>query len=326
MNKINCLVIIEAIIILFLLLGIIFLWSKETKPEINENQLLSSRIYYKLLEPKSYLILNYDPLKEKLSEYLKQNNLTVSVYVENLRDGASMGINQDITYYPASMNKVPIAILIMKQVQENKLYLDTVLPITNEERDAWWGTLYNESVEELPVSVLLAKMLQESDNTAFNVLRKNINLEEDIFVLEKYYGYYDKNTEHNANDTLNVANTLSFYNIYSSLYLSTTLEPKNSEYILELLTNTSFNINKIAGLPENVTVAHKFGVVSDDKEYYLHDCGIIYYRELRIFYCVMTKDMEPKIAAKVIGKIVHEIYVYSSETRTELDTYKETIK
>ncbi len=88
------------------------------------------------------------------------------------------------------------------------------------------------------------------------------------------------------------------------------LTPEHSEYILEQLVNTSFDIRKIAELPENVTVAQKFGVFYTDAKQYMHSCGIIYLGEPRFFYCVMTKDMPLLEAQQAIGEIIHEIYGY----------------
>ena len=120
-------------------------------------------------------------------------------------------------------------------------------------------------------------------------------------------------------------NPLTIYNLYSSLYLSTALEAEHSEYILTLLTNTSFPIHDIAEIPEDVTIAHKFGNRYEGEEKYFHDCGIMYISSSRLFYCVMTKDLEVEEATKVIGAITHRIYSYSIETRSELDLYKDNL-
>ena len=96
--KLKRIVIFEAIIILILLAFIIFSYTsnrintKAANP--NPEGLLSQRVYAGLIEPKSFMIINFAPLREKIQNFITQNNLNVSVYVENFRDGAFMGINE----------------------------------------------------------------------------------------------------------------------------------------------------------------------------------------------------------------------------------------
>ena len=291
-------------------------------PVNDSNKLLSSRIYSGILEPQSYLILNYDPLREDITSYIEGNNLNVSVYVENLRDGASMGIHERSAYPPASMSKLPLAILIMKKVENEELTFDQKIPILDEDRNDSSGDLYEIPRTELSIRELLDAMLRESDNTAFNVLLRNANSNDFTTLLDKYYGYFHEAGENDADDSYYVT-PIGFYNVFSSLYLSTVLQPQDSEYILQLLTNTSFDIRKTANLPENVTVAHKYGIRYRKDEKYFHDCGIMYIENLRIFYCIMTKDMEQKQAIETTAMILNKIYSYTTKTREELDDYKE---
>ncbi len=310
--------IFEAVVIV-LLLGVL-IYTDITQPTqtqnflpTNSSGLISSRIYSGLLAPQSYLILNYDPLKDELKQNIMANNLTISVYVENLRSGAYMSINGNQTYNSASMSKVPLAILVMKKIESGELTLDTELPILNSDRTSSWGELYNTSTEHLSIRVLLEQMLQESDNTAFNVLYRNVDQADFENLLSNYYGI----------ESTSSITTRSFYNIFSGLYLSTVLTPEDSEYILQLLTNTTFDIGRIANIPADVTISHKFGSRYKGDEKYFHDCGIFYKAELRVFYCIMTKDMDQDTAVEANAYILNRIYNYTVETRAQLDKYKD---
>ena len=130
---------------------------------------------------------------------------------------------------------------------------------------------------------------------------------------------YPKN---NTQDRLEYINTKSIYNLFSSLYLSTLLEPKDSEYVLSLLTETSFDVRKIAGLPNDAVVAQKFGAEYIDNIKYFHSCGIIYLNRSRIFYCVMTQNMEQKDAVNTISYVIKTAYSYVIDIRNELDEYR----
>ena len=177
--KIRWLVAIETFIILLLVAEIIY--SKINEPQIeaknnaNPSGLLSLRVYSGLLKPKSFLIVNFDPLRVRLQEYIKQQKLNVSIYVENLRNGAQMGINEDIGLYPASLNKLPIAILVMDKIEKGSLSFDTLISINQTDNTDPSSYFRQNKLTKASVRVLMEKMLKDSDNTAFYTLLRIID-------------------------------------------------------------------------------------------------------------------------------------------------------
>ncbi len=324
MHKLKLVAIFEAVIIVTLLIFLINSYKNktDTNPTINKNGLLSTRIYSGLLPPKSLLIENFNPLKEVIEAKITKSNPNISVYIVNLRDGASIGINERSGFPPASLNKIPIAILILKRVERGELSLDTMIEINDSDRTSPPGDLYKTKEKSLPLKVLLEKMIRDSDSTAFKVLRRNLDLK-DINFFENYIDYYSNDIVSTGHVNLgtegeDLTNTKAIYNVFSSLYLSTLLKPENSEYILSLMTDTVFDIKKLANLPEDVTVAQKFGTGEFNGERYFHSCGIIYINQSRIFYCIMTKDLDEDQTANTIGSIVYLTYEYVIKTRQNL--------
>lgn len=295
--------------------------------KINSSRLLSPRVYTGLLEPKSFLISNFGPLKASIKNYLKEQNISASVYVENLRNGANMGIAEYRGYFPASLNKLPVAILILQKIEDGKLSFNSILPIEDSDRTDTSGSLSSTTEAELPIRTLLEKLLQDSDNTAFNVLLRYVDRKK----MERLLKYYDININVDypyqrvefQNQT-NLVTPISMYNLFSSLYLSTALsDPKDSEFILSELINTTFDIKSIANLPDNVIVSHKYGEYYIDDAKLFHDCGIMYFDRSRFFYCIMTNEIQNEDYAKEsIGHVVNSIYNYIVDTRTELAIYK----
>lgn len=323
--KLKRVVIFEAIIIVILLAALINSYSHtKIEKQTPKEGLLSQRVYSGLLEPKSFLIVSFAPLKEKIQNYITKNNLNVSVYVENYRNGVWMGINERTGFFPTSMNKLPVAVLTMRNIEEGVLNLDTMLEIKDSDRTDSSGELYKTKEKQLPVRILLEKLLKESDNTALRILLHNVNLGDLQFVLD-YYGIdinvdYQKQQRDKKPDLITPK---AMSNLFSSLYFSTVLEPANSEYLLSLLTDTVFDIKKIADLPDEVEVAHKFGENYYGNNKFFHNCGIMYIDETRIFYCIMTKDMDGEQVIQTIGIIVNEIYHYVEDTKARLNAYKE---
>ena len=325
MSKLKAIIFVETIIILFLIFIILFLVKSPlfpknhneycgSNPQDSNNCLLSPRIYNEILKPNSFLILNFNPLRDDIENYIDKNNLDVSVYIENLRTGASFGINSSNSYPAVSLNKLPIAVIVLKKVERGEYTLDTKIKIRDYDRNSDFGNLYFNPVKELSVRELLHHMLAESDNTAAGALQTDMT-QEDLIDLTDYVNYYSNNisAEHiPITSTYLTPKTIS--NMFASLYLSTMLEPENSELILRELTNTSFDIKKYANLPSDVVVSQKFGEeYIKDKVY--HSCGIIYVSDSRFFYCIMTKDIDSKKAPEVIGTILNKLYNFIVEKK-----------
>jgi beta-lactamase class A len=328
MDKLRVIMIIESIIIVGLI--IFFLHNYNTQSNLSNSQQSAycDKHFYDnqvcLLSPTihvgtSFLILNFEPLKEDMQNYLSYNNLnsSVSIYILNIRDGASFGINSQQSFEPASLNKLPIAIIILKKVESGKLSLDTLLPIRDQDRDSGSGNLYAANLTEMSIKDLLHYMLSESDNTAFKVLERQVTID-DLNNLSSYLDYYTKNINYSViNDPYQVT-PKSTANIFLSLYFSTNLKPEDSELILSDLANTTneeFYLNKYAGLPSNVIVADKYGEYYVGDKKFLHDCGILYIGDSRILYCIMTKDLGQEQASLVIGDMVNKIYNYVAEQK-----------
>jgi beta-lactamase class A len=297
---------IEFILIIFLLVfGTYYVIQHTPKDDFN---LLSPVISSGLLPSENYLILDLKSLQNEINTYIAANSLNVSVYILNMRDGASFGIKSGISYEPASLNKLPIAMVILKKVGDGTLSLDTKLPIPDEFRDRESGTLFEMPVYEMSVRDLLSYMLGQSDDTAFKVLGSQVGLE-DLHNLSAYLDYYDQSIDYIPPIENNYKITpKSTGNMFLSLYYSTVLKPEYSQLILLDLMNNSFDVQKYADIPESVKISHKYGAYFTENKSYFHDCGIMYVKTSAFFYCVMTQNLTRERASDVIGTVVHDTY------------------
>lgn len=298
-----------ATIVILSLMYVSDLEKQQNSVELHYNEaLVSPRISSGLLEPKNYLILNLDPLKDSMDNYIRQNNLNASVYVTNLRDGASFGINSNTPFEPASLNKLIFAMVIAKKIERHEypMDFDTMLEVRPEDRDSHAGILYKTASNEMSVKDLLYAMLSDSDNTAFNVLSREVTPEQ-IVTATNYFGFY-----HVENGQINShqVTVRSVSNIFRSLYLSTFLETNYSEFILDSLANSTLNVKKYANLPNDVVVAHKYGNYYTNRERIFADCGIIYYGEKRFLYCIMIDGLDGDDAMSSIGEMVNGLFSY----------------
>ena len=287
------------------------------------NGLLAPGVYAGVYESKTYQTDNFVPFGDELNYYIEQNKLNISIHIRSLKSGNSIDVNENLQFYPLSLAKLPLAVLIMHKIEKKQLSLDTEVAIKDEDRMDTYGDLYKTDEKVFTIKYLLEKMLKESDNTAFNILIRQVN-EDDLNVLISYYSV-DLNPYYNARRVnkhpgLMTAKIMS--NVLVSLYTSSILDIKNSEYILSLLEETVFNIQKLAKLSDDVKIVHKFGSNYLNNNKFFHDCGIIYFPNERVLYCIMTKDLAEEDAADVVAAIVNRIYINNVITETQAQQYR----
>ena len=309
-----------------------------TKTNSWQDSYLSSTVYQSTYLARDSLY-NFEPLRIALQDYIKKNNFDAAVYVENLQNGASFGINEYEGAYPASINKVLLSVLIMHKVETGELKMDSKIqinPANVRSNSAVFSATNKEllmvsqdTIEPyekntaLPLRFLIESMLQKSDNNAFRVL-SSLATEEEIIALYNYYsvdpyGSYDYELASREN-TLLSAKALA--NAWSSLYYSTLLEPKNSEYIPRLLASTTLDFVKLAGLPSYTKIAHKFGVYDDNAtKRVFRSCGIIYSGRNRILYCIVARDLERSAAIDVASRLISSIYYYVNNNELRVNGF-----
>lgn len=281
----------------------------------NKECLLSSKIYTGIIKPENYLIINFQSLKKNIQDYINLKKINASVYVVNLRDSASMGINEDEYYDAVSLNKLMLAMIILKKVESGKLSLTTLLPISPGDRDDLSGNLYKTDANFISVNESLIHMLSESDNTAFNILSKQVTIEDGRKIIGYLDYYKDSSFNGSAQPSDFKVTTKTVGNMFLSLYLSTAMQPEHSEMILKLLVNNTYDIKKYANLSEDVIISQKFGSFHLLKRDLFHSCGIIYVKDSRVMYCIMTSGLSEEKGQKVVGDIVNKIYTFILEGR-----------
>ena len=214
----------------------------------------------------------------------------ISFYLRNLDKGTWVGIDEDEKFTIASLAKVPLLFTFFLKAQQdpsllnkkitygNKLTLKTHqdIPPRNSIEP---GNTY--TVEELLQNMIAysdnaSMMLLAEDNTIDGALAGQIFKDLRLPVPRPKSEYY--------------ISAKDYSKYFRLLYSATYLNKDSSEKALQLLTQTDFREGLVAGVPENINVAHKFGERDDGVAgVQLHDCGIIYTSPNPYLICVMTK-------------------------------------
>lgn len=254
-------------------------------------------------------------IEELIDDKLKTGEISESaIYFRDLENGPTLGINEHANFAPASLLKVPLLLAFLARSEEQPELLEKKLTYRTTQE-----VIINQlipprvSIQEntqYSVHDLLTYLIKYSDNKAYIILMKylqQISPDFDLFS-DTVQSLGIINPEGILEETISVK---SYASIFLQLFHASFLNKKEtSELALGFLTNTDFTTGIVAGVPKDITVAHKFGERSefDGNIKQLHDCGIVYYPDNPYLVCIMTRGRELDQLSKTIAEISKMIY------------------
>lgn len=268
-----------------------------------------SREDYPLLAPRIFLanpndpLINFTALRLQLRTYLVENNLKGSLYFEYLPTGTNVRVDDDSQEAAASLMKIPAVMELYKAAELGRIDLDTPYPLQEEWLDDRFGSLYTKGAGyTLTLREAAQIALKESDNTAINMIialsRDQLNPTENVLT------FLDVDFLRPDEDRLTIS-ARSYSSFLKCLYFSCYLNLENSNEILTLLNNTTFNNRLRAGVPPEVTMSHKIGTFSDSV---MSDCGIIYEPKRPYILCIMLEVPDDQSSNEHFSKMSKMTY------------------
>lgn len=195
---------------------------------------------------------------------------------------------------------------VLKTAEDDPTFLKKELPHKGPDENEGKLIQSNQHMKigaSYTIEELVVWMIKYSDNNAKSLLLDsfNINILEEIF---KEVGVEEPTIERTDN-FITVKNYAGFFRI---LFNASLLNKTSSEKALLILSDLEFKDGLVAGVPGNITVAHKFGERTLSGSIQLHDCGIIYYPKQPYLLCVMTRGKDVSALIKVIADISKLVY------------------
>lgn len=232
----------------------------------------------------------------------------VSVYFRSLKSGRWFDINPDTAYTPASLFKVFVMMAYYKAADDegNPGLLQKKITFVGPSTPA--VDIEGKQVPHLipgnayTIADMIKNMIVYSDNDAAVTLVSSF----DATTWKAFYTLFsDLQIPSPATQVGNIdpMSVTQYAMIFRVLFGSTYLSREYSEKALSVLSQTSYKSALVAGVPPDVTVAHKYGDAINPITQ-LHDCGIIYYSpEHPYLLCVMTSGSDFSSLQKVIKDI-----------------------
>ena len=222
-----------------------------------------------------------------INQHIANHNINfASIYYRDLNNGPWMGINEREYFSPASLIKVPVLMAYLKETEKDPLLLDKKIinnKIFDYSQQNVTPTQTLELDKEYTINDLLNRMIIYSDNAAYELLLDNIDNGKIFNVYKDLDVDISKAQQDPNGNIITVKDYASFFRI---LFNASFLDQDNSEKALNILSKTQYYKGLVGGIPENITISHKFGERQylPSKQKQLHDCGIVYIPKNLIYF------------------------------------------
>ena len=222
---------------------------------------------------------------------LNENNFGFFYY--NVNQKAQYKYNENKQFQGASTIKVPVSMIYYDKINSGTMTKESKLKYTQDSYEAGAGTTaatYKVG-SSVPLGFLIEQAIVNSDNTAVNIMIKNLGYSNCKREIQKYsdvempQDYY----------TSNIITPEFEFNIITYLYNNS----NNYTELLEYMKKSS-NGEYLKGQLPQYEVAHKYGSYSGN----VHDYGIIYGKET---YIVVVYTNGIANANELIASIAKQI-------------------
>ena len=238
-----------------------------------------------------------DKVSSEFREVTRKLSGVYTFFVINLESGFSYGLGQDEILQAASLIKLPTMAGMYMEAEAGRLSLDEVYTLRNEDKVAGSGSLYGKPAgTKLTYRELIEYMGQESDNTAYRAVL-NILGEERVKEIINEIGMVETSLDENETTPEDIG--LFFRKLWGGNLIS----ERNRDELLGYMTGTIYEEWLVAGIPENVRVAHKYG----RELHVVNDAGIVFAQKPFVVV-IMTKGVVESEADEIFPELTRIIY------------------
>lgn len=217
-------------------------------------------------------------LKEKILAELKEMEGKAGLYYKNLVTGETWGYNEKEVFGAASVTKLPLMALILKEIHEGKRSFRDLVTITESQKTPGCGTVQHMTGDvTLDVETLGKMMISVSDNAATNALFRYMGGREPVLAgldamgmtgTRFYREYYAEGP-----DNCFVPEEVGI--LLEKMHKRQLVSEEMDAWLEDILSQQQIEHKMCGMLPPDVVVAHKTG----DTSRIANDVGIVFAKE-----------------------------------------------
>ncbi len=249
-----------------------------------------------------------EELKKLITDYTSKLSGKYGVTFIDLATGEMVNVNDKIEYIAASTSKLPINVLLYKNIEAGKIKMEDKLVYKQEDLEYGTGIIINSPYgTEYTVRETSKLSIQKSDNCGVNMIIRLLGIENVRNYIDEVGGqvHYGKTHRSCPYDMAQIAQDLY------KLYLN------NQEVYGELINymeTTDWHDRIDAKLPQDVKVAHKIGNQTSTR----NDVGIVFATHPYVL-SIMSDNVNIDAATRSIADLSKVIYdfeeAYAKQTK-----------
>lgn len=271
-----------------------------------------------------------DSLRQQIATIAAEAGGTVGVSIRHLGTGDTLTLNDTARLPMQSAFKFPIAMAVLKQVDEGKLKLEQSVPVSTKD---YWDTYsplkdsFPNGTKEKTIANLIYLMVCKSDNVACDVLleltggpRFTNDFVHGLGVSNMEIVFSEQDMQRNwENQFLNWGNASAYTHLLDILHKGSALSKASNDFMMNTMLATTTGAKRLPGLlPAGTPVAHKTGTgpTQDGICSATNDAGIITLpnnEQVAVVVFVGMSPAEESIRESVIAKIAKAVYDHYSK-------------
>ncbi len=233
-----------------------------------------------------------------------------SVYVVNLANEDSMGINENMIFTAASVNKIPILAVLYHLADKGEIDLDQTIRLQSRDvQDFGTGTIRYDPIGSIYSLKTLARlMVEKSDNTAGYILG------EQIIGFDKVQEQINEWGLNQTDMKMNKTSNSDMYKLFRLIFDGKIANSALTAEMIDFMDDSDYEDRIPAQLPKDVTIYHKIG----NEIRIIHDVGIVDLGNNKSYYIgvMITDNPSDEDAVSVIAAISKIIYDYFTRGTT----------
>ena len=188
------------------------------------------------------------------------------LYIYDIENDFSFGVNQDEEFQAASLIKLPMITMLYEKQEAGEVDFESIHLLEAGDKLVGAGSLYSKPVgTKVSYGEIAYLMANESDNTAFRIAL-NLFGEQDFDTYLAEIGMSSTSYDTNTTTPADIGR------LFKKLYTGKIVSTQNRQKIFESLTDTAFEEHLPAGIPDQVQVAHKYG----REVHVVNDAGVVF--------------------------------------------------
>lgn len=240
---------------------------------------------------------------KEIKKYLESRIGKYSFFFEDLKSGYVYGYNENVSMTAAGCMKLPIAVSLIKAVENKKVDFMDKIKIETSDKVYGTGIIHEFNEREYTVFELMVIMLIQSDNTAANKIIDIIGMEqinEDIIRMGLKNTRLNRKTSDERTVVTDVENITTAYDlskIWKHLSNGTFLNKDNGQMLIDILRRQQIK-NKLAlYIPDDLKI--EISSKTGDKKGVENDTAYLELPKGKFVFTILSQDIPNSVYGTV---------------------------